>query len=267
MDTHSFERLALESSLRRALERNEFQLHYQAKLDLVTGQITGMEALIRWQHPDLGMVSPLQFIPLAEETGLIVPIGKWVLKTACLQNQAWQKEGLPPLSVAVNLSARQFADENLLADIASVLKETGMNSAFLELEITESMIMHNVDKAVQILTQLKTLGIRLAIDDFGTGYSSLSNLKRFPIDTLKVDRSFVRDLPGDSEDKAITKAIIAMGKSLNMTLIAEGVETQEQAEFLRAHACDQFQGYYFSKPVDKDKFAELLRSRVHETSA
>ncbi|MBI3529210.1 MAG: EAL domain-containing protein [Betaproteobacteria bacterium] len=267
MDTHSFERLALESSLRRALERNEFQLHYQAKLDLVTGQMTGMEALIRWQHPDLGMVSPLQFIPLAEETGLIVPIGKWVLKTACLQNKVWQKEGLPPLCVAVNLSARQFADENLLADIAAILKETAMNPAFLELEITESMIMHNVDKAVQTLTQLKTLGIRLAIDDFGTGYSSLSNLKRFPIDTLKVDRSFIRDLPGDSEDKAITTAIIAMGKSLNMSLVAEGVETQEQAEFLRAHACDQFQGYYFSKPVDKDKFGELLRSRVIETNA
>jgi EAL domain-containing protein (putative c-di-GMP-specific phosphodiesterase class I) len=267
MDTHSFERLALESSLRRALERNEFQVHYQAKMDFATGQMTGMEALIRWQHPDLGMVSPVQFIPLAEETGLIVPIGKWVLKTACLQNQAWQKEGLPPLSVAVNLSARQFADENLLADVTSILKETGMNAAFLELEITESMIMHNVDKAVQTLTKLKTLGIRLSIDDFGTGYSSLSNLKRFPIDTLKIDRSFIRDLPGDSEDKAITRAIIAMGKSLNMTLIAEGVETQEQAEFLRAHACDQFQGYYFSRPVDKDKFAELLRSRVLETSA
>jgi EAL domain-containing protein (putative c-di-GMP-specific phosphodiesterase class I) len=209
----------------------------------------------------------VQFIPIAEETGLIVPIGKWVLRTACLQNKAWQNEGLPPLSVAVNLSARQFADENLLADVTSILKETGMNAAFLELEITESMIMHNVDKAVQTLTKLKTLGIGLSIDDFGTGYSSLSNLKRFPIDTLKIDRSFIRDLPGDSEDKAITRAIIAMGKSLNMTLIAEGVETQEQAEFLRAHACDQFQGYYFSRPVDKDKFAELLRSRVHETSA
>jgi diguanylate cyclase (GGDEF)-like protein/PAS domain S-box-containing protein len=266
MDTHSFERLALESSLRRALERNEFQVHYQAKMDFATGQMTGMEALIRWQHPDLGMVSPVQFIPIAEETGLIVPIGKWVLRTACLQNKAWQKEGLPPLSVAVNLSARQFADENLLADVTSILNETGMNAAFLELEITESMIMHNVDKAVQTLTKLKTLGIRLSIDDFGTGYSSLSNLKRFPIDTLKIDRSFIRDLPGDSEDKAITRAIIAMGKSLNMTLVAEGVETQEQAEFLRAHACDQFQGYYFSRPVDKDKFAELLRSRVPETS-
>jgi len=267
MDTHSFERLALESSLRRALERNEFQVHYQAKMDFATGQMTGMEALIRWQHPDLGMVSPVQFIPLAEETGLIVPIGKWVLRTACLQNKAWQKEGLPPLTVAVNLSARQFADENLFADVTSILNETGLNAAFLELEITESMIMHNVDKAVQTLTKLKTLGIRVSIDDFGTGYSSLSNLKRFPIDTLKIDRSFIRDLPGDSEDKAITRAIIAMGKSLNMTLIAEGVETQEQADFLRTHACDQFQGYYFSRPVDKDKFGELLRSRVHETSA
>ena len=267
MDTHSFERLALESSLRRALERDEFQVHYQPKTDLVTGQITGMEALIRWQHPDLGMVSPAQFIPIAEETGLIVPIGKWVLKTACLQNKAWQEEGLPPLSVAVNLSARQFTDENLLEDIASILEWTGMDPTFLELEITESIIMRNVDKAVRTLTKLKTLGIHFAIDDFGTGYSSLANLSQFPIDTLKVDRSFIRNLPGDAEDKALTGAIIAMGKSLNMTLVAKGVETQEQAEFLRTHACDQFQGYYFSRPVDKDKFGELLRSRVRETSA
>jgi diguanylate cyclase (GGDEF)-like protein/PAS domain S-box-containing protein len=262
MDTHSFERLALESSLRRALERNEFELHYQAKMDLRTGQMTGMEALVRWAHPDLGMVSPAQFIPLAEETGLIVPIGKWVLRTACLQNKAWQDEGLPPLSVAVNLSARQFTDENLLPDIAAILNESGMDPGFLELEITESMVMHRVDKAVQILTELKKIGIRLAIDDFGTGYSSLSNLKRFPIDTIKVDRSFIRDIPGDAEDKALTKAIIAMGQTLSLTVTAEGVETQEQVDFLRQHSCNEFQGYYFNKPVPAEHFAQLMRTQM-----
>jgi diguanylate cyclase (GGDEF)-like protein/PAS domain S-box-containing protein len=262
MDTHTFERLALESSLRRALERNEFQLHYQAKMDLRTGRMTGMEALIRWVHPDLGMVSPAQFIPLAEETGLIVPIGKWVLRTACLQNKAWQDAGLPPLPIAVNLSARQFIDENLLSDIAAIIDETRMDAGFLELEITESMVMHRVDRAVQILTDLKKIGIRLAIDDFGTGYSSLSNLKRFPIDTIKVDRSFIRDIPGNAEDKALTKAIIAMGQTLSLTVTAEGVETQEQIDFLRQHSCNEFQGYYFNRPVPAEDFAQLMRTQT-----
>jgi diguanylate cyclase (GGDEF)-like protein/PAS domain S-box-containing protein len=260
MNVHSYERLALESNLRQALERNEFHLHYQAKMDLHSNKVCGMEALLRWVHPELGTVPPAQFIPVAEETGLIVPIGRWVLRTACLQNVAWQKAGLPVLCVSVNLSPRQFNEENLLQDIAAVLAETGMDPRFLELEITESMVMYNVDKAVQILTDLKSMGVRLAIDDFGTGYSSLSSLKRFPIDTIKVDRSFIRDIPGDAEDKAITQAIIAMGRALSLTVIAEGVETEEQVNFLRAHACDEFQGYYFSRPIDKDKFAELLLS-------
>ena len=266
LKTNSFERLALESSLRRALERNEFQVHYQPKIELHGGKVVGMEALIRWQHPDLGLVSPLQFISLAEETGLIVPIGRWVLRTACLQTKAWREEkGLPPMTVAVNLSARQFSDANLLPDIASILEETAMDPAFLELEITESMIMRNVDKTLQTMTALKNLGIRLAIDDFGTGYSSLAHLKQFPLDTLKIDRSFIRDLPGDQDDAAITKAIIALGKNLNMTLVAEGVETLEQAEFLRAHSCEQCQGYYFSKPLDPENFSELLRSSIAQT--
>ncbi len=262
INAHSFERMALETSLRRGLERNEFFLHYQAKLDLHTGQITGVEALVRWQHPELGIVPPMQFIPLAEETGLIVPIGKWVLNTACTQNVAWQRDGLPPLRMAVNLSARQFADENLLEDIAAALRESGMKAELLELELTESMVMQNADRAGKVLAAIKQLGVRLAIDDFGVGYSSLTHLKRFPIDTLKVDRSFIRDIPQDLEDKAITEAIIAMGKSLNLTVVAEGVETLEQETFLRDHACDETQGFYFSKPISGDQFAELLRRRI-----
>jgi diguanylate cyclase (GGDEF)-like protein/PAS domain S-box-containing protein len=262
MNVHSFERLALETSLRRGLERGEFLLHYQAKLDLRTRVITGVEALVRWQHPDLGMVPPAQFIPLAEETGLIVPIGKWVLHTACAQSVAWQRQGLPPVRMAVNLSARQFADEDLLEDIAAALESTGLRADLLEVELTESMVIQNTERAGRVLGQMKTMGVRLAIDDFGVGYSSLTHLKRFPIDTLKVDRSFIRDLPEDPEDKAITEAIIAMGKSLNLTVVAEGVETREQESFLQDHACDEMQGFLFSKPIAGDAFAELLRGSV-----
>jgi diguanylate cyclase (GGDEF)-like protein/PAS domain S-box-containing protein len=260
--TQSLERLTLEADLRRALEREEFSLHYQAKLDLRNGGISGVEALLRWDHPAHGMVSPAQFIPLAEETGLIVPIGKWVLRTACAQNVAWQREGLPPVCVAVNLSPRQFADEELLADLDAALRETGMSPELLELEITESMVMGNIDRAARQLTAIKQRGVRLAIDDFGTGYSSLAQIKRFPIDTLKVDRSFIRELQTDPEDRAITQAIIAMGKTLSLTVVAEGVETQEQQAFLSAHACDEMQGFYFSKPIDATEFAELLRRHV-----
>jgi diguanylate cyclase (GGDEF)-like protein/PAS domain S-box-containing protein len=262
INLHSFERLALETSLRRGLERNEFLLHYQAKLDLNTRVVTGVEALIRWKHPDLGMVPPGQFIPLAEETGLIVPIGKWVLNTACAQVAAWQKQGLPPLRMAVNLSARQFADDNLVQDIKDALAATGIDADLLELELTESMVIQNTERAGRVLAEIKALGARLAIDDFGVGYSSLAHLKRFPIDTLKVDRSFIRDIPQDPEDKAITEAIIAMGKSLSLTVVAEGVETLEQQDFLRDHACDEMQGFYFSKPIPPEQFADLLRKRV-----
>jgi diguanylate cyclase (GGDEF)-like protein/PAS domain S-box-containing protein len=262
INVHSFERLALESSLRRGLERNEFLLHYQAKLDLRTGVITGVEALLRWQHPELGMVPPGQFIPLAEETGLIVPIGRWVLNTACAQAVAWQRQGLPRMRMAVNLSARQFADDNLIDDIKAALQATDIAPDLLELELTESMVIQNAERAGKVLAEIKRLGVRLAIDDFGVGYSSLSHLKRFPIDTLKVDRSFIRDIPQDPEDKAITEAIIAMGKSLNLTVVAEGVETLEQQDFLREHACDEMQGFYFSKPIPPEQFAELLRRRV-----
>ena len=259
---HSIERLMLDTGLRHALERNEFLLHYQPKRDLRTGQITGVEALLRWQHPELGVVSPSQFIPLAEDTGLIVPIGKWVLETACAQAMAWQRQGLPPVHMAVNLSARQFADENLLTDIATVLQETGLMPELLELEITESMVMQDPERAIKLLAAIKQLGVRLAIDDFGTGYSSMALLKRFPIDILKIDRSFIREIPKNAEDNAIAEAIIGMGKALDLTIVAEGVETAEQDRFLREHICDEIQGYYFSKPVAHDEFAELQRQHM-----
>ncbi|MEH2474090.1 diguanylate cyclase (GGDEF)-like protein [Nitrobacteraceae bacterium AZCC 2161] len=212
----SIDRLVLESSLRHALERHQFSLHYQPKVDLATGQITGVESLLRWTHPDLGMLPPTQFIPLAEETGLIVPIGRWVLKESCVQNMAWQQEGLRPVSMAVNLSPRQFSDENLLKDIDDALTTSGMSPSLLQLEVTESMVMQNVSRAIKVLDAIRSRGIHLAIDDFGTGYSSMSLMKQFPI---KIDRSFVRDLPDDTEDKAIAQAIISMGKALGMTIV------------------------------------------------
>jgi diguanylate cyclase (GGDEF)-like protein/PAS domain S-box-containing protein len=262
MNVHTLERMVLETSLRQAMDRNEFFLNYQAKLDLKSGAITGVEALLRWQNKELGSVSPAQFIPLAEETGLIVPIGKWVLRTACEQNVKWQREGLSPLCMAVNLSPRQFADDELLKDVESVLKDTGMRPELLELEITEGIVMQNPERAIRILTEIKKMGVRLAIDDFGVGYSSLAQIKRFPIDTLKVDRSFIREIPQVAEDNAITEAIIAMGKTLSLTVIAEGVETMEQKQFLREHECDEMQGFHFSKPIGPEQFADLVRKHV-----
>jgi diguanylate cyclase (GGDEF)-like protein/PAS domain S-box-containing protein len=262
MDLHSAAQLALESSLRRALERNELLLHYQAKVDAQSGRITGVEVLVRWQHPELGLMHPEHFIPLAEETGLIVPLTRWVLKEACSQNCAWQKEGLPAMHIAVNLSARQFADENLLSDVESTLQEVGMDPALLELEITESMMMHNTEKTIQILAGLKAMGIRIAIDDFGIGYSSLSHLKQFPIDIIKIDRSFITDIPGDQADEAIADAIIAMGKSLKIVVVAEGVEALEQLQFLRSRGCDEIQGFYFSRPIPARDFGKLLRKNL-----
>lgn len=256
------ERLRLESSLRHALERQEFSLCYQAKLDLKTGGITGVEALLRWNSAEHGSVSPAKFIPIAEEAGLIAPIGRWVLRTACLQNMKWQREGLPPINMAVNLSVVQFADEGLLDDIADVLRESGMDPCLLELEITESMLVNNIDHAIKLLTAIKRLGVRLAIDDFGAGYSSLGQLRHFPIDTLKVDRSFITDLATNSEDKAITSAIIAMGKTLSLTVVAEGVETPEQLDILRDQACDEMQGFYFSRPISANDFVKLLRENL-----
>jgi diguanylate cyclase (GGDEF)-like protein len=259
MKTQSIERLMLETGLRRALECDEFLLHYQAKRDLATGDISGVEALLRWQHPDLGMVLPLHFIPTAEESGLIVPIGKWVLDTACAQNVAWQQQGLPAMRIAVNLSPRQFTDPNLLQDIRGALAASRMAPQLLELEITESMVMQNPEEAKRVLVALKKLGVHLSIDDFGTGYSSMSLIKQFPIDTIKVDRSFVRDLPIDANDRAITKTVIALGKALNLTIVAEGVETPAQEEFLRDQHCDEIQGFLFTKPLAGDDFAVFAR--------
>ncbi len=259
MKTQPNGRLVIERNLRTALEKKEFYLDYQARLDVKTGAVAAVEALLRWNSASLGPVTPTQFIPVAEETGLIVPIGKWVLKTACVQNVAWQKQGLPPVCVSVNLSLRQLMDEHLVDDIQLILKESGLAPNLLELEITESMLMHNPSRMIPLLTRFKEVGLRLAIDNFGTGYSSLAHIKQFPIDTLKMDRSFIRNITQDSEDKAIIKSIINMGKHLSLTVVAEGVETEVQDDFLRRHVCDEMQGFYFSKPVGPDQFAELLR--------
>jgi diguanylate cyclase (GGDEF)-like protein len=264
LNANSLARLTLESGLRHALERNEFRLHYQAKRDILSRRVTGMEALLRWEHPDLGVVAPMQFIPVAEETGLIVPIGKWVLRTACMQNVAWQRQGLPVLSIAVNLTARQFRDDQLLVDVSAILAETGMDAKLLELEIAESLLTHDVENTLRILTAVKALGIRIAIDDFGTGYSSLATLQRFPLDTIKIDRSFVRDIAGGADDTGLADAIIAMGKSLSMTVVAQGVETKAQADFLRIHACDELQGFYFNKPMAAKEFTQLLLEQALE---
>ena len=253
--------LSLEAKLRRALEREEFLLLYQPQVNIETGGIVAVEALIRWSSPELGIVSPIHFIPLAEESGLIVPIGEWVLKTACNQNKAWQLGGLPQIVISVNLSARQFRQNDLVESIAKILQESQLDARFLELEITESMAMHRADETKVALARLSESGIRLAIDDFGTGYSSLSYLKRFPIHKLKIDKSFIRDITTDPDDAAIVSAIIAMSRSLKRQVIAEGVETQEQLEFLDKLGCDEYQGYLFSKPVDADAIAGLL-SRI-----
>ncbi len=267
LNANSLERLALESSLRHALDRNEFQLHYQAKRDINSSRITGMEALLRWNHPDLGVLAPMQFIPVAEETGLILAIGKWVLKTACLQNVAWQKLGLPRVNMAVNLTARQFADEHLLEDIALILNATGMDGELLEIEINESLLMLDVKKTLQVLSGLKAMGIKIAVDDFGTGYTSLATLKQFPLDTIKIDRSFIRGVTNNALDKGLTDAIITMGRALSLTLVAQGIETKDQADFLRQRACDEFQGFYFSMPVPADEFEVLLRANQQMASS
>jgi diguanylate cyclase (GGDEF)-like protein/PAS domain S-box-containing protein len=251
-------RLSMESMLRQALKRNEFFLHYQPQVDLRTGRVTGVEALIRWRHEPEGLISPADFIPLAEELGLIVPIGKWVLQTACNQMKAWQDAGLPKICIAVNLSTRQFRQKDLVEMIACVLEETGLDPCYLEIELTESMMMHNIEAAVATLGKLKGMGIKLSIDDFGTGYSSLNYLKRFPIDVLKIDQSFVRDITSDADDAAIARSIITLAHSLKLKVIAEGVETEAQLNYLGAHHCDVIQGYYYSQPMPADACEQWL---------
>ena len=262
MNAVANERLALEHSLRKALDRNELLLHYQPKISLETGAVVGAEALVRWQHPEWGLVAPKRFIPVAEETGLIVPIGEWVLRTACAQNQAWRALGLPPVVVSVNMSARQFRQDRLVKTVGQILAETGLCAEHLEIELTESMVMHDAEAAIRILRGLKSLGIALSVDDFGTGYSSLSYLRRLPLDTLKIDQSFVRDIADASEGDGglLAQAIISLGHSLKLKITAEGVENDLQLDFLRAHGCDEVQGYYFSKPVPADDFARMLEA-------
>ena len=259
MNAEVVERLTLESSLRLALEKRELFLVYQPQMEIASGRITGLEALLRWQHPELGLVPPDKFIRIAENSGLIVPIGEWVLRTACSQARKWQDEGLPTVSVAVNVSAVQFRQEGFRKLIDRVLRETGLAPEYLELELTESLLLSNADVTLSVLRGLKAMGLKLAIDDFGTGYSSFSYLKHFPVSKLKIDRSFVREVAVNPDDAAITTAIISMAKSLNLKVIAEGVEDEAQMSFLRAHQCDEIQGYYFSKPLATEEAADKLR--------
>jgi diguanylate cyclase (GGDEF)-like protein len=261
LNTLMTERLEMESRLRRALERDQFLLHYQPRIELCSGSIIGAEALIRWKLPEQGIVAPGRFIPLAEETGLIVPIGKWVLREACAQNKAWQDAGLEPIVVSVNVSARQFRQDNLVRTVAEVLEETGLEARYLELELTESMVMHDAAQLVAMLGELKRLGVHISVDDFGTGYSSLSYLKRFPVDRLKVDRSFVEHLATDSDDATIVHAIITLGHNLGLKVVAEGVEQPEQVSFLRLNQCDEAQGYFFCRPIEATALADRLRKR------
>ncbi|MES2771001.1 MAG: EAL domain-containing protein [Pseudomonadota bacterium] len=257
MNPHSLEQLKLEGNLRRAIERSEFYLHYQPQLELASGRITGAEALLRWNQPEQGLIPPTRFIAIAEETGLIVPVGEWVLDAVCRQIRQWKDQGLDTVRIAVNLSARQFS-ASLPSTILGIIARHGIPNDSLELEITESMLMHNTDSVVAMMHEFGQAGILISLDDFGTGYSSLSYLKRFPIDNLKIDQSFVRGLPGDSDDSAIARAIISMAKSLRLSVVAEGVETSEQLAFLRDAGCDEIQGYYFSRPVPAEEFAALL---------
>ena len=252
------ERLTLLEDLRNADPSRDFVLHYQPQVDLRSGEVFAVEALIRWRHPRLGLAPPAKFIPIAEESGLIVPIGDWALREACRQNKAWQDAGLPPIAVSVNVSARQFRENHIVCAVAQALAESGLEPKYLELELTESLVMQDVDRAIETMKELRALGVRLSIDDFGTGYSSLSALKRFPVERLKIDRSFIQDLPDDEDDCAVASAVISLGQKLNLRVIAEGVETEAQVAFLRENHCDELQGYHFSRPVAADAIPALL---------
>jgi EAL domain-containing protein (putative c-di-GMP-specific phosphodiesterase class I) len=248
-----------ENDLRRALDRHELDVFYQPQVGVGDGRIVGMEALARWRHPTRGMVPPSDFIPLAEETGLIALLGEWVLRTACLQLRDWMQSGLPQMRLAVNVSVRQVLQKDFAATVEKVLTETGVPADLLELEITESTLMEHAQHTLQALHRLRELGVRLSIDDFGTGYSSLSYLKRFPVDIIKIDRSFVRDVPHDADDAAIVTGIIALAHSLRLQVVAEGVETDAQMQFLTKHGCDILQGYFLSPPVPAGEFARFVQ--------
>jgi diguanylate cyclase (GGDEF)-like protein/PAS domain S-box-containing protein len=260
MNVRAVERQSIEEHLRRALERHEFTVHYQPKIDLGANVITGVEALIRWTHPTRGLVPPVQFIPVAEDCGLILPIGAWVLREACAQARAWVDAGLPVMTMAVNVSAKQFENENFMRDIFAILDETGLDPRCLQLELTESVLMRRAELTASTLLTLRERGIQVAVDDFGTGYSSLSYLRKFPLDALKIDRSFVSQITTIPDEMTIVRAILSMGRSLNLRVVAEGVETQDQLDFLKLHQCDEAQGYYFSPPLPPQEFARLLES-------
>ncbi|MCX7725522.1 MAG: EAL domain-containing protein [Chitinispirillaceae bacterium] len=260
MNTQSFEQLTIEYNLQKALKNNQFQVFYQPIINIATKQITGAEALIRWNHPELGMIPPIKFIPLAEDTGLIIPIGEWVLETACRDMYKWQKQFDYPYIVSVNLSARQFQQRNLVTIVEKTLLESGLKNSSLKLEITESIGMKNPEETIKILTEFKARGILIAIDDFGTGYSSLNYLKRFPIDTIKIDRSFLLGMCNNTQDAALIDAIIAMAHTLGLNVVAEGVETPDQLNYLAEKGCEEAQGFYFSKPVNGEEFEKLLKN-------
>ena len=265
MNARAVHRQSIEVSLRRALERQEFVLYYQPKINLHSGTIVGVEALIRWQHPERGLLPPSQFVPIAEDCGLILPIGRWVLREACLQVGAWLQAGLPPITVAVNTSALEFRAKDFLENIRATLEDTRSEPRYLELELTESILMRDAKSTDSMLHVLADLGVKLAVDDFGTGYSSLSYLRQFPIDTLKIDQSFVNRMTSSPDDATIVSAVISMGKSLKQRVIAEGVETPEQYAFLLAQHCDEGQGYYFYRPVVAEALATLLQTGVSPT--
>jgi len=260
----ALERFALERDLRKALETDGFHIEYQPKIALKNSELTGLEALVRWKHPERGSVSPAEFIPLAEETGLIVPIGEWVLETACEQMVKWMEEGIPPFIMAVNCSSIQLVRTDMASVIKTVLENTGLNPAYLEIELTESLLLENVEEGINILQALKDLGLHVSIDDFGTGFSSLSYLKRLPVDKLKIDQSFIKDLTTDPGDAAIVTSMITLAHNLDLTVIAEGVENTEQLGFLRAERCDEVQGYLVSKPMPADSFSDWINDRNQE---
>ena len=264
--TRALKQLVLESNLRSGLDRCEFIVQYQPQVDVRGFHLVGMEALVRWQHPSLGLLYPIEFVPLAEDNGLIIALGDWILRTACAQNKAWQDKGLLPMCLSVNFSARQFQQPTFITDVAQILKDTNLDPRWLELELTESSIMKDPEEAIEKLHELKLMGIKVAIDDFGTGYSSLNYLKRFPIDTLKIDKSFVSDVCKDPHDTAIVRAIINLGHALDLTVIAEGVETKEQLQYLSALECDVVQGFLFSKALSVVTFEELLVEQRRVTS-
>ncbi len=261
MNMRSFERIKLETGLRRAIEQQQFVLHYQPQINLGSLELVGLEALLRWQHPQQGMVPPCQFIPLAEETGLITPIGTWVIEEACRQMAAWRCEGLPLIKVAVNLSSRQLRPD-LPQAVRATLERHGVEPCWLELELTESMLMHDSEEVIAMMLALREIGVTLSLDDFGTGYSSLAYLKRFPISKLKIDQSFIRGIPADPKDMAITRSIINLAEFLELNVLAEGVETEEQSVFLLQAGCHQVQGYLFSRPLASDVLAAWIRARV-----